>query len=58
MIADINITEKSFGDKTLMSSVRFAIDDGEKIGVVGRNGVGKSTLLAYCRVPTKITRVK
>ncbi|MBH1980395.1 ABC-F family ATP-binding cassette domain-containing protein [Candidatus Saccharibacteria bacterium] len=44
MIADINITEKSFGDKTLMSSVRFAIDDGEKIGVVGRNGVGKSTL--------------
>lgn len=44
MIADINITEKSFGDKSLMSSVRFAIDDGEKIGVVGRNGVGKSTL--------------
>ncbi len=44
MIADINITEKSFGDKALMSSVRFAIDDGEKIGVVGRNGVGKSTL--------------
>lgn len=44
MIADINITEKSFGDKALMSSVKFAIDDGEKIGVVGRNGVGKSTL--------------
>lgn len=44
MISDINITEKSFGDKALMSSVRFAIDDGEKIGVVGRNGVGKSTL--------------
>lgn len=44
MIADINITEKSFGDKALMSSVRFAIDDGEKIGVVGRNGIGKSTL--------------
>lgn len=44
MIADINITEKSFGDKHLMSQVKFAIDDGEKIGVVGRNGVGKSTL--------------
>lgn len=44
MIADINITEKSFGDKLLMSSVKLAIDDGEKIGVVGRNGVGKSTL--------------
>lgn len=44
MIADVNITEKSFGDKHLMSQVKFAIDDGEKIGVVGRNGVGKSTL--------------
>ncbi len=44
MIADINITEKSFGDKHLMSQVKFAIDDSEKIGVVGRNGVGKSTL--------------
>lgn len=44
MIADINISEKSFGDKHLMSQVKFSIDDGEKIGVVGRNGVGKSTL--------------
>lgn len=44
MIADIHITEKSFGDKSLMSGVKFSIDDGEKIGVVGQNGVGKSTL--------------
>ena len=44
MIADINITEKSFGDKTLMKDVKFSVDDGEKVGVVGRNGVGKSTL--------------
>lgn len=27
-----------------MSNVRFTINDGEKIGVIGRNGVGKSTL--------------
>ena len=44
MIADIHITEKSFGDKTLMRDVKFSMDDGEKVGVVGRNGVGKSTL--------------
>jgi len=44
MIADINITEKSFGPKLLMSGIRFSIDDGEKVGVIGRNGVGKSTL--------------
>ncbi len=27
-----------------MKNVRFTINDGEKIGVIGRNGVGKSTL--------------
>ena len=44
MIADIEITEKSFGDKILMSHIKFSVDDGEKIGIIGRNGVGKSTL--------------
>ncbi len=44
MIADITVTEKSFGPKVLMSNIKFSIDDGEKIGVIGRNGVGKSTL--------------
>ena len=44
MIADIHIREKSFGDKSLMSDVKFSIGDGEKIGLVGRNGTGKTTL--------------
>ena len=44
MIADITITEKSFGPKILMTGIKFSIDDGEKVGVIGRNGVGKSTL--------------
>jgi ATP-binding cassette subfamily F protein 3 len=44
MLADITVTEKSFGPKSLMSNVRFSINDGEKVGVIGRNGVGKSTL--------------
>jgi ATPase subunit of ABC transporter with duplicated ATPase domains len=44
MIADITVTEKSYGAKLLMSGIKFSIDDGEKVGVIGRNGVGKSTL--------------
>lgn len=44
MIADIVISEKSFGPKSLMHNIKFSLDDGEKVGVVGRNGVGKSTL--------------
>lgn len=44
MIADVTVTEKSFGAKALMSGVRFSLDANEKVGIVGRNGVGKSTL--------------
>jgi len=44
MIADITITEKSFGPKSLMTNVRLTVNEGEKVGVIGRNGVGKSTL--------------
>jgi ATPase subunit of ABC transporter with duplicated ATPase domains len=46
MIADIAITEKSFGSKALMSGVKFSVDDKEKVGIVGRNGIGKSTLFS------------
>lgn len=45
MIADVSITEKSYGAKQLYKNVSFSIGDNEKIGVVGRNGIGKSTLL-------------
>lgn len=44
MLADIHITEKSFGPKLLMSNIHFSLNEGEKVGVVGRNGIGKSTL--------------
>jgi ATPase subunit of ABC transporter with duplicated ATPase domains len=44
VIADVTISEKSFGPKLLMSGIKFSIDDNEKVGIVGRNGVGKSTL--------------
>ncbi|ABO50339.1 ABC transporter related protein [Desulforamulus reducens MI-1] len=36
---------KSFGIKNIFDKVSFGIADGEKIGLVGINGTGKSTLL-------------
>ncbi len=39
-----NIT-KSFSEKTLLKDISFTINDGDKIGVIGVNGAGKSTFL-------------
>ncbi len=39
-----NIT-KSYGDRMLFADLSFGVDEGDKIGIVARNGTGKSTLL-------------
>ncbi|MTK12093.1 MAG: ABC-F family ATP-binding cassette domain-containing protein [Clostridiaceae bacterium] len=36
---------KSYGEKVLLDSISIAINEGEKIGIIGINGTGKSTLL-------------
>jgi len=41
---------KHFGEHTLFSDVSFQINEGEKIGLVGANGCGKTTLF---RILTK-----
>ncbi len=44
MILSAKITEKTFGSNVLYSDVNLDIQDGEKVGLIGRNGTGKSTL--------------
>nr|WP_269438124.1 ABC-F family ATP-binding cassette domain-containing protein [Phosphitispora fastidiosa] len=44
MLSAENLT-KSYGLKTLFSDLTFGIAEGEKIGLIGINGTGKSTLL-------------
>jgi len=39
-----NLT-KSYGDRMLFADISFGIDEGDKVGVVARNGTGKTTLL-------------
>lgn len=46
MLLSVNIQDKHFGDKVLYNNLSFALDKNEKIGLIGRNGVGKSTLFA------------
>jgi len=44
LILSVDIEEKSFGDKRLFDGLKFTLADGEKVGFVGRNGEGKTTL--------------
>lgn len=36
---------KSYGDRLLFDSITFGVNEGDKIGVIAKNGTGKSTLL-------------
>lgn len=36
---------KSYGDRMLFDSVTFGVNEGDKIGLIAKNGTGKSTLL-------------
>ena len=36
---------KSYGDRMLFRDVTFGINEGDKIGLIAKNGTGKTTLL-------------
>ena len=44
MLISVEVSEKSFGSKTLYKDLDFDIQENEKVGLIGRNGTGKSTL--------------
>jgi len=44
-LINLEAVSKSFGVKPLLDNVSLGINVAERIGVVGRNGGGKSTLM-------------
>jgi ATP-binding cassette subfamily F protein uup len=44
-ILELNNIEKAYGDKKLLNDFSYIFKKGDRIGVIGANGVGKSTLL-------------
>lgn len=45
MIVSLDNAAFSYGDNLIFSSVTFAINEGEKVALVGANGEGKTTLI-------------
>ena len=44
MLLQVEVNEKSFGTKEIFTHLKFDVNDHEKVGLIGRNGIGKSTL--------------
>ena len=45
-ILDVQNVSKRFGDRELFANLSFSIAEGQKVGLIARNGTGKSTLLS------------
>ena len=47
-IVDLEDVSITLGDRTLFRSMNLSLEEGQCTGIVGKNGVGKSTLLKIC----------
>ena len=45
ILASLHQISKSFGPRNLFEGLNFTIESGDRIGLIGPNGMGKSTLL-------------
>ena len=45
MLLSVSRVAKTFGPNPVLERISFVVNDGDRLGLVGANGVGKSTLL-------------
>lgn len=45
VVLQVNDLTKSVGDRILFGGIAFGVDEGEKIGLIAKNGTGKTSLL-------------
>jgi len=45
-VLDVQGLTKSFGDQLLFDDISFSIAEGQRVGLIAKNGTGKSTLLS------------
>ena len=57
-IVDLEDVSITLGDRTLFRSMNLSLEEGQCTGIVGKNGVGKSTLLKICLQQLKPTSGK
>lgn len=45
MLLEVKNITKSFGEKTVLNDVSFSVRSGQALGLLGRNGAGKTTMI-------------
>jgi branched-chain amino acid transport system ATP-binding protein len=55
-LLELNNVRAGYGDSVVLEDVSFRVPQGESVAVLGRNGVGKSTLLLTIMGFTRLTR--
>ncbi len=45
MLLEVKNVSKNFGEKNVLSDVSFSVQSGQALGLLGRNGAGKTTMI-------------